>query len=154
MITANQQKATISQGQQIGYQTVTSSGAGGGALPQVQFKDVTLKLEVTPTITADGRVFLNLNVHKDSLAGYYQSPTGQIPIIDTRQIQTSVLVDNGATVVLGGILEINKTDNLTKVPFLGDIPGVGALFRNKSKKSNHAELLVFVTPRILNQKLN
>ncbi|MGA7297723.1 MAG: type IV pilus secretin PilQ [Rhodanobacteraceae bacterium] len=154
VITANQQKATISQGQQIGYQTVTSSGAGGGALPQVQFKDVTLKLEVTPTITADGRVFLNLNVHKDSLAGYYQSPTGQIPIIDTRQIQTSVLVDNGATVVLGGILEINKTDNLTKVPFLGDIPGVGALFRSKSKKSNHAELLVFVTPRILDQKLN
>ncbi|MGB8635536.1 MAG: type IV pilus secretin PilQ [Rhodanobacteraceae bacterium] len=154
VITANQQQATISQGQQIGYQTVTSSGAGGGALPQVQFKDVTLKLEVTPTITADGRVFLNLNVHKDSLAGYYQGPTGQIPIIDTRQIQTSVLVDNGATVVLGGILEINKTDNLTKVPFLGDIPGVGALFRNKSKKSNHAELLVFVTPRILDQKLN
>lgn len=153
VITANQQKATISQGRQIGYQTVTSAGQGGGQLPQVQFKDVTLKLEVTPTITADGRVFLDLNVHKDSLAGFYEATSGRIPIIDTRQIQTSVLVDNGATVVLGGVLEINKTDSLNKVPLLGDIPGLGNLFRSTSKKNDHAELLVFVTPRILNEKL-
>ncbi len=154
VITANQQQATISQGQQIAYQTVQSSGSGGGQLPQVQFKDVTLKLEVTPTITADGRVFLDLNVHKDSLAGYYQSASGQLPIIDTRQIQTSVLVDNGATVVLGGILEIDKTRNVTKVPFLGDIPVLGALFRSKNQQNSHAELLVFVTPRILTHQFD
>ncbi len=153
VVTANQQMATISQGQQIGYQTVTSAGQGGGQLPQVQFKDVTLKLDVTPTITADGRVFLDLDVKKDSLSGFYQGSGGQIPIIDTRNIKTSVLVDNGATVVLGGILEINKTDDITKVPFLGDVPVLGALFRNKSKTNNHAELLVFVTPRILSQEL-
>lgn len=152
VITANQQQATISQGQEIGYQTVSSQG--GNQLPQVQFKEATLKLEVTPTITADGRVYLDLDVAKDSLNGFYDSPTGRIPIIDTRNIKTSVLVDNGATVVLGGILEINKTDDLTKVPFLGDIPGLGVLFRSKSKHSSHAELLVFVTPRILTQQFD
>lgn len=153
VITANQQPAVITQGQQIGYQTVTSAGQGGGQLPQVQFKDATLELGVTPTITSDGKVFLDLDVKKDSLAGYYQGATGEIPILDHREIKTAVLVDDGATVVLGGILEITKSDTLKKVPLLGDIPGIGALFRNKSNSSNRAELLVFVTPRILNNNI-
>ncbi|HET8897438.1 MAG TPA: type IV pilus secretin PilQ [Rhodanobacteraceae bacterium] len=153
VITASQQPATITQGQQIGYQTVTSGGQGGGQLPQVAFKDATLQLAVTPTITNDKRVFLDLDVKKDSLAGYYAGATGQIPIIDHREIKTAVLVDDGATVVLGGILEVNKSDTVKKVPLLGDIPGIGALFRNKSNTSNRAELLVFVTPRILSANL-
>ncbi|MDN5923873.1 MAG: type IV pilus secretin PilQ, partial [Xanthomonadales bacterium] len=153
VITANQQEATIAQGQQIGYQTTTSAGSSGTQLPTVAFKDVTLSLGVIPTITNDNRVFLALDVKKDSLAGYYQSATGQLPLIDHREIKTSVLVDNGATVVLGGITEETKSNTVTKVPVLGDIPVLGALFRNKSKNNKRAELLIFVTPRILSDQL-
>ena len=153
VITASQQPAVITQGQQIGYQTVTSAGQGGGQLPQVQFKDATLELGVTPTITPDGKVYLDLDVKKDSLAGYYPGATGQIPILDHREIKTAVLVDDGATVVLGGILEVTKSDTVSKVPLLGDIPGIGALFRNKNNSSNRAELLVFVTPRVLSSNI-
>lgn len=153
VITANQQTAVISQGQEIAYQTITTS-QGGGQLPTVQFKEATLKLEVTPTITNDGRVFLNLNVRKDSLAGFYQSATGRLPIIDTRYVQTQVLVDNGATVVLGGILEVTQSEDVTKVPLLGDIPVLGYLFRQTSTSNNRAELLIFVTPRILSKRLD
>jgi type IV pilus assembly protein PilQ len=156
VITANQQEASIQQGQQIGYVTYQNSGGAGGGVgqPTVQFKDAVLELKVTPTITADDRVFLQLEVKKDAVAGYTTPPGGgQIPNLDHREISTSVLVDNGATVVLGGILEITKTDTVKKVPFLGDIPGLGALFRNKNNINNRAELLVFVTPRILSTNL-
>ncbi|MFC5581626.1 type IV pilus secretin PilQ [Rhodanobacter terrae] len=156
VITANQQEAVIRQGQEIGYVTFQNS-AGGGAgsgTATVQFKDAVLELKVTPTITADNRVYLMINVKKDALAGYVDAPgSGKIPTIDTREINTSVLVDNGQTVVLGGIYEINKSNTISKVPGLGDIPGIGILFRNTSRSNTKAELLIFVTPRILSDTL-
>ena len=156
VITANQQEAVIRQGQEIGYvtfQNSAGSGAGSGTAT-VQFKDAVLELKVTPTITADNRVYLMINVKKDALAGYVDAPgSGKIPTIDTREINTSVLVDNGQTVVLGGIYEINKANTMTKVPGLGDIPGVGVLFRKTSRTNTKAELLIFVTPRILSASL-
>jgi len=156
VITANQQEAVIRQGQEIGYVTFQNS-AGGGAgsgTATVQFKDAVLELKVTPTITADNRVYLMINVKKDALAGYVDAPgSGKIPTIDTREINTSVLVDNGQTVVLGGIYEINKSNTITKVPGLGDIPGIGMLFRDTVRANTKAELLIFVTPRILSDTL-
>ncbi|EIL93590.1 type IV pilus secretin PilQ/competence protein [Rhodanobacter spathiphylli B39] len=156
VITANQQEAVIRQGQEIGYVTFQNS-AGGGAgsgTATVQFKDAVLELKVTPTITADNRVYLMINVKKDALAGYVDAPgSGKIPTIDTREVNTSALVDNGQTVVLGGIYEVNKSNTITKVPGLGDIPGIGALFRSTSRVNTKAELLIFVTPRILSDTL-
>lgn len=158
VITANQQEAVIRQGQEVGYVTFQNSGgAGSGAgsgTATVQFKDAVLELKVTPTITADNRVYLMINVKKDAIAGYVPVPGGgQIPTIDTREINTSVLVDNGQTVVLGGIYEINKANSTSKVPGLGDIPGIGLLFRKTTRNESKAELLIFVTPRILSDTL-
>jgi type IV pilus assembly protein PilQ len=156
VITANQQEAVIRQGQEIGYVTYQNSGtsAVGGGTATVQFKDAVLELKVTPTITADNRVYLAINVKKDALAGYVDAPgSGKIPTIDTREINTSVLVDNGQTVVLGGIYEVNKSNTVSKVPGLGDIPGIGVLFRNTVRSNTKAELLIFVTPRILSDTL-
>jgi len=154
VITANQQEAVIRQGQEIGYVTY-QGGVGGTAAPtaSVQFKDAVLELKVTPTITADNRVYLAINVKKDSLAKFLTTPNGQVPQINTQSVNTSVLVDNGQTVVLGGIYEINKNNTVTKVPGLGDIPGIGYLFRNTYRNNTKAELLIFVTPRILNDSL-
>ncbi|HET7299533.1 MAG TPA: type IV pilus secretin PilQ, partial [Oleiagrimonas sp.] len=150
VITANQQEADIQQGQQIGYVTVQGGTQGGAAIPTVQFKNAVLELKVTPTITADKRVFLKINVTKDALDKFIANPGGgQVPLLNHRSINTSVLVDNGQTVVLGGIYEINKSNNVTKVPGLGDIPILGALFRKTEKSNAKAELLIFVTPRIL-----
>lgn len=156
VITANQQEAVIRQGQEIGYVTFQNSGGStaGSGTATVQFKDAVLELKVTPTITADNRVYLLINVKKDALAGYVDAPgSGKIPTIDTREVNTSALVDNGQTVVLGGIYEINKSNTITKVPGLGDIPGIGALFRSTSRVNTKAELLIFVTPRILSDTL-
>jgi len=153
VVTANQQEANITQGQEIPYSTISSGGAGGAALPTVSFKDAVLGLKVTPTITADGRVFLNLDVKKDALNSYYTNQTGSYPIIDKREMTTAVLVDNGQTVVLGGVYEFDKNDSVTKVPFLGDLPGIGVFFRNVSKSNQKAELLIFVTPKILDENL-
>jgi type IV pilus assembly protein PilQ len=156
VITANQQEAVIRQGQEIGYVTYQNSatGAAGSGTATVQFKDAVLELKVTPTITSDNRVYLMINVKKDALADFITVPgSGQVPQIDTREINTSVLVDNGQTVVLGGIYEITKQNNATKVPGLGDIPGLGVLFRNTTRESDKAELLIFVTPRILSESL-
>jgi type IV pilus assembly protein PilQ len=152
VITANQQEADIKQGQEIGY--VTFNGQAGAATATVQFKEAVLELKVTPTITADGRVFLTLDVKKDNINSLVPNPGGGfVPQLDKREITTSVLVDNGQTVVLGGVYEFDKTTTLTKVPFLGDIPGIGALFRDLEKSNSKAELLIFVTPRILDEKL-
>lgn len=152
VITANQQEAVIKQGQEIGY--VTFTGAGGTSQATVQFKDAVLELKVTPTITNDERVFLALAVKKDNIADLIANPGGGfVPQIDKREINTSVLVDDGQTVVLGGVYEVERRNDLKKVPFLGDIPAVGALFRNKNREVNKAELLIFVTPRILNESL-
>jgi type IV pilus assembly protein PilQ len=153
VITANQQEADIKQGQEIGYVTFQGGGAGA-ATATVQFKEAVLELKVTPTITADNRVFLTLNVKKDSINQLVPNPGGGfVPQLDKREINTAVLVDNGQTVVLGGVYEFDKSTDIKKVPFLGDVPALGALFRNTKKSDQKAELLIFVTPRILNDTL-
>jgi type IV pilus assembly protein PilQ len=147
VITANGKEAIIEQGQEIPYQESASSGA-----TTTQFKKAVLSLKVTPQITPDDRVLLDLTVNKDSVGQVVPSATGGfVPSIDTREITTSVLVNDGQTVVLGGILETERRESVNKVPFLGDIPGVGVLFRSKSKTDNKDELLIFVTPKILRE---
>ncbi len=156
VITANQQEAVIRQGQEIGYVTYqnSTSSAPGAGTATVAFKDAVLELKVTPTITADGRIYLAIDVKKDALDKMINVPgSGQVPLIDTQEVNTSALVDNGQTVVLGGIYQVTKLNNVTKVPGLGDIPGLGALFRSTQRQNDKAELLIFVTPRILSQNL-
>lgn len=149
VITSDQNKATIKQGLEIPYQSATV--AGGGTVNTVQFKEAVLKLEVTPHITPDDRVIMDLTVNKDE-ADFARSVLGQPPI-DTRSVETSVLVDNGETVVLGGVFEANKTYRKESVPFFGDLPVVGGLFRQRLVTDTNRELLVFVTPRILKDTL-
>jgi len=147
VITANQKEARIEQGVEIPYQESASSGA-----TTTQFKKAVLSLTVTPQITPDDNIIMDLLVSKDNVGQL--TPSGQgglIPSIDTRSIQTQVLVKDGQTVVLGGIYETERREIVTKVPFLGDIPGVGVLFRSTSNSTSKAELLIFVTPRILNE---
>ncbi|GAA5004432.1 type IV pilus secretin PilQ family protein [Pseudoluteimonas lycopersici] len=147
IVTSNQKEALIKQGDQIGYITVT---AGNNAnVPQVQFKDVVLQLKVTPTITNDGRIFLNMDLQKDDLSGYVNTGVGQVPQIATREVTTAVLVDDGQTVVVGGVYEFKDQNSLSKIPFLGDIPILGNLFKNRNHTKSKAELLVFVTPKVI-----
>jgi type IV pilus assembly protein PilQ len=147
VITANGKEAVIEQGTEIPYQESASSGA-----TTTQFKKAVLSLKVTPQITPDDRVVLDLTVSKDSVGQLLPSATGgSVPSIDTRTITTQVLVNDGQTVVLGGILETERRDTVNKVPFLGDVPGLGYLFRSKSKTDNKDELLIFVTPKILRE---
>ena len=147
VITANGKEAVIEQGTEIPYQESASSGA-----TTTQFKKAVLSLKVTPQITPDDRVILDLTVSKDSVGQILPSATGgSVPSIDTREISTQVLVNDGQTVVLGGILETERRDTVNKVPFLGDIPGLGWLFRSKGKTDNKDELLIFVTPKILRE---
>jgi type IV pilus assembly protein PilQ len=116
----------------------------------VQFKEALLELKVTPTITQDNRVFLTLGVKKDEVAGFIDVPGGgRVPQITKREVTTAVLVNNRPTVVVGGIYEFSRREDLAKVPFLGAIPALGNLFRNKNRRNQKAELLIFVTPRIL-----
>lgn len=150
LITANQREATIEQGVEIPYQESSSSGA-----TTTSFKKAVLSLKVTPQITPDNRVILDLTVSKDSVGQLVASATGGfVPSIDTREIVTQVLVNDGQTVVLGGILETERRDSEQKVPWLGDIPGLGYLFKSTSKTDNKDELLIFVTPRILREGSN
>ena len=149
VITSNQKEAIIKQGEEIGY--VTSQPVTPGAIPQstVEFKEVLLELKVTPTITQDGRVFLNIFVKKDEVKSFIASDTGDIPQIAKREVSTAVLIENGQTVVIGGVYEFKNRSDVTKVPFLGDIPFFGTFFKSTSKTNEKAELLIFVTPRIL-----
>jgi type IV pilus assembly protein PilQ len=150
VITANGQEAYIEQGREIPYQESASSGA-----TTTQFKKAVLSLTVTPQITPDDRLILDLKVTKDSVGQYVPSATGGlVPSIDTRQITTQVLVNDGQTVVLGGILETETRDDVSKVPFLGDIPGLGFFFRKKATRDEKNELLIFVTPKILREGAN
>ena len=147
VITANQREAIIEQGVEIPYQESASSGA-----TTTQFKKAVLSLKVTPQITPDDRVILDLTVTKDSVGQLVPSATGGfVPSIDTRNIQTQVLVKDGQTVVLGGIMETERRDSVKKVPGLGDVPVIGNLFKTKSKLNNRDELLIFVTPKILRE---
>jgi type IV pilus assembly protein PilQ len=150
LITANQREATIEQGVEIPYQESSSSGA-----TTTQFKKAVLSLKVTPQITPDNRVILDLTVAKDSVGELVASATGGfVPSIDTREIVTQVLVNDGQTVVLGGILETERRDAENKVPLLGDLPFLGHLFKQTTATDNKGELLIFVTPRILREGAN
>ncbi|HSV69585.1 MAG TPA: type IV pilus secretin PilQ [Methylibium sp.] len=143
VITADQVKAIIEQGTEIPFQTATSSGATA-----IQFRKATLKLEVTPQITPEGNIILNVDVAKDSLGG----ATAAGLLINTKRVQTQVLIDNGGTVVIGGIFEQEEREDTTKVPVLGDIPYMGALFRTKSRRLDKTELLVFLTPKVITDR--
>ncbi|MGH8523349.1 MAG: type IV pilus secretin PilQ, partial [Gammaproteobacteria bacterium] len=147
VITADQKEALIEQGTEIPYSEATSSGAAA-----IAFKKAVLSLRVTPHITPDDRINMSLNVHKDA-----PFDCGIIPralCIDTRNVQSEVLVDNGETVVLGGVYEQTNTNNTKRVPFFGELPYVGALFRNSANVRNKDELLIFVTPRIIKESLS
>ncbi len=149
IVTSNQREAVIKQGQEVGYVTIQPATAGGVATPSVQFKEVVLEMKVTPTITNDGRVFLNLNVKKDEIEGFVKTGIGDVPQISTREVNTAVLVEDGQTVVVGGVYEFRDREDASKVPFLGDIPFLGNLFKKKGRQKEKAELLIFVTPKVL-----
>jgi type IV pilus assembly protein PilQ len=147
VITANQKEARIEQGVEIPYQEASASGA-----TTTNFKDAVLSLTVVPQITPDDRIIMDLKVTKDSVGELVSDGFGgRVPSIDTRAVETQVLVENGQTVVLGGIYETERGEQTSKVPYLGDIPVLGALFRSTSVVSNKSELLIFVTPKILKE---
>ena len=143
VITADQTKARIEQGEEIPYQQATSSGA-----TSVAFKKASLRLEVTPQITPEGNVILDLEVNKDSRGAL----TAAGPAINTKQVKTQVLVENGGTVVIGGIFTQDEQNEINKVPLLGDIPFIGYLFQNRVKSTRKTELLVFITPKIVTDR--
>ena len=144
IITANQREAYIEQGVEIPYLEASSSGA-----TSVSFRKAVLGLKVTPHITPDDRIIMDLTVNKDTVGEIFGEGNLQIPSIDTREVNTQVLVDNGETVVLGGIYEQEILDQQTKVPFFGDLPFIGRLFKRTVQDDNKSELLVFVTPKIV-----
>ena len=147
IITANQKEATIEQGTEIPYQQSASSGA-----TTISFKKAVLSLKVTPLITPDNRIILDLAVTKDSVGQVVVTSGGvNVPAIDTRTLTTRVMVGDGQTVVLGGILETTRRDSEKKVPYIGDIPILGHLFKNTARVNNKNELLIFVTPKILRE---
>ncbi len=148
VITANQKEATIKQGVEIPYQQSASSGA-----TTIQFKEAVLELVVTPQITPDNNIIMDLRVSKDNVGEVISTGGlgGTVPSIDTRSVETQVLVANGQTVVLGGIYETERRETVNKVPVLGDIPIAGNLFKSTQRTDNKAELLIFVTPRILEE---
>ncbi|NKF21160.1 type IV pilus secretin PilQ [Solimonas marina] len=149
VVTANGKQATIEQGQEIPYQT-SSSNSG----TNTQFKKAVLSLTVAPQITPDNRVIMDLNVTNDSKGTDVNTGTGgTAPAIDTRKLDTQVLVRSGDTVVLGGVFQHSTTDSTSKVPLLGDIPLLGFLFRNSDKEDSKRELLIFVTPKVLQEGL-
>lgn len=148
LVTADQTEAVIMQGQQIPYQTTVV--AGGGAAANITFKDAFLILRVTPHITPDDNVSMKLKINKDAPG----KETAFGPAIDKREIQTTALVGNGETIVLGGIFEGEQRNNTEKVPFLGDLPGIGFLFRRDKVTDNKRELLIFITPKILGETLS
>ena len=145
LITSDQIEATIEDGQEIPYSQTAPNGA-----TTVSFKKATLSLKVTPQITPDGHVMMNLKVNKDSRG----AETTAGPSIDTKQIVTQVLAENGGTVVIGGIFTQTVKDTTTKVPFLGDIPIIGYLFKETSKIDEKRELLIFITPRVISEDLS
>jgi type IV pilus assembly protein PilQ len=140
IVTADQTKAMIEQGTEIPYQQATSSGATA-----VTFRRATLKLEVTPQITPEGNIILDLDINKDSLGDVVNG----VITINTKKVRTQVLVENGGTVVIGGIFELTEAESVAKVPLLGDIPGVGNLFKNRQRTANKQEMLVFITPKMV-----
>jgi type IV pilus assembly protein PilQ len=145
---ANQHEAYIEQGTEIPYVEATSSGA-----TSVEFKKAVLSLKVTPHITPDNRIIMDLVVTQDTRGDTVSTSTGDAVAIDTQEISTQVLVENGETIVLGGIFQRSSSNDIRKVPLLGDLPIVGYLFKNSSEIMEKRELLIFVTPKILTDKL-
>ena len=149
VLTADKQPAKVASGTQIPYQSAESGGVN--TVSKTEFVDATLSLDVTPSITPDGKIQMMLKIKNDSIGT--PTPTGQYTI-NKNEINTNILVDNGETVVLGGIFEQITASNQTKVPFLGDLPYVGRLFRKDAKTDKKSELLIFVTPRIVNDSVS
>jgi type IV pilus assembly protein PilQ len=145
VVTSDQTEATIATGTEIPYQEATSSGA-----TSVSFKDANLSLSVKPQITPDDHVIMDIKVNKDSVGQLYAG----VPSIDTNKVNTQVLVENGGTVVIGGVYIQTQSDGVNKVPLLGDIPVLGSLFRSTAKLDNKSELLVFITPKIIKDAMN
>ena len=146
MITGDKQQASIQSGSEVPFR---KESASGGAT--VAFREATLKLDVTPQITPDNNVIIDLIVNQDTV-GAIDETTG-VPLIDITQLETQVLVADGETIVLGGIYQTSFVTSQSKIPLLGDIPYVGRLFRNDSKSEEKNELLIFITPRIMANKL-
>jgi type IV pilus assembly protein PilQ len=146
VLTADQIEALIEQGTELPYQQATSSGA-----TSVSFRKANLALKVKPQITPDGRVIMALDITKDSPNTSISQNFGIA--IDTKHVRTDVLVDNGGTVVIGGIYTQDKSEVTSKIPVLGDLPYVGALFRNRASRDNRTELLIFITPKIVGEAL-
>ncbi|OYU43376.1 MAG: secretin, partial [Burkholderiales bacterium PBB4] len=145
VVTADQVKALIEQGTELPYQVASASGA-----TSIAFRKANLKLEVTPQITPEGNIILDLDVTKDTVG---QSTAAGFAI-NTKHVKTQVLVENGGTVVIGGIFEEISSDNETKVPILGDIPGLGNLFKSKGRVSNKQEMLIFITPKMIAERVS
>ena len=152
VVTADNQKALIKQGTQIPYTTAGSVGAP----PTTQFKDAVLELSVTPQITPDNRIIMLLEIKKDSVGALIDQGggLGKIPSIDVRNITTQIVVNNGDTAVIGGIFEGVSRKDVTKVPFLGDLPFIGNLFKTTSAQEDKVEMLIFITPRIVQDSIN
>jgi type IV pilus assembly protein PilQ len=145
VITADKAIALIEQGIELPYQVATSSGA-----TSIQFRKANLRLEVTPQITPDGNVVIDVDVNKDSVGQETRSGFA----IDTKHVKTQVMVENGGTVVLGGIYQLTERSTTDKVPFLGDVPVLGYLFRSNTRTNDKTELLVFITPKIVAERLS
>ncbi|PIF91849.1 type IV pilus assembly protein PilQ [Acidovorax sp. 62] len=143
LITADQTKALIEQGTEYPYSVTAPNGA-----TTIAFKKAVLKLEVTPQITPEGNIILDLDVSKDSRG----ETTSQGVAIDTKHIKTQVLIENGGTVVIGGIFEMEESNQENKIPLLGDVPVVGNLFKNRTKESVKREMLVFITPKVITDR--
>ena len=145
VVTANGTEATVEAGVAIPYQTVSATQG-----PSISFKKAVLSLKVTPQITPDNNINMKIDASEDTLGDVF----GGVPSINTKQINTQVLVDNGGTVVIGGIYTQAQTDSTTKVPLLGDIPIIGWLFKQNAVTDNKRELLIFISPKILQDSLN
>ena len=143
VVTADQTKALIEQGTEYAYQQATSSGA-----TSVAFRKAVLKLEVTPQITPEGNIILDLDVNKDSPGGVVEGAMS----INTKRVKTQVLVENGGTVVIGGIFEVTESDQENKVPLLGDVPVLGNLFKQRTRQAQKQEMLVFITPKMISDR--
>jgi len=145
VVTADKTAATISSGTQIPYQQATSSGA-----TSVSFKDATLSLSVTPQITPDDHINMQVTANQDTVGTIYSG----VPSINTKKVNTEVLVENGGTVVIGGVFTQDISNSTQKVPLLGDVPVVGWLFKNNVKTDDKSELLIFITPKIMKDEMN
>ncbi|MBO7380480.1 MAG: pilus assembly protein PilQ, partial [Neisseriaceae bacterium] len=141
VLTQDRKEASLQAGQEVPYETATSSGATA-----IQWKDATTGIKVTPQITPDGNVIMTVKISKNSVTSYYNAG---VPILNKKEVETSAMVENGGTMVIGGLYEENNTNDASKVPLLGDIPLLGHLFRHSTKTKDRRELLIFITPRIV-----